>query len=128
MTLEAYLADRTILGKSHMVILYFDKAVTGEAWELATAEDLRIEAAKNKPTRVEFSVSCWQGDEPNLHILIPADQHKKGIYARVTTACAELPGGSYAAALPCWERQINGDILLKSDTLVPGEIFIVRGD
>ena len=120
----------------------FGKSIAASLWDypevsthpsaiselISMLPDLRIESAKNKPCRVEFGPSAWQGSEPNLQIIVPASEHQKGIYARVTTAGAERSSGAYAAALPCWERQINGDITLKSDTAVPGEIFIERGN
>jgi len=78
------------------------------------------------PTRVQFDEEAWNGTEPNLRIIVPADQHMKGIYAHVVSAAARNDNVA-AAALLCWERHINGDIVLKSDTRIPGEIFIERG-
>jgi len=155
MTLEAYLNDGTVLGKSHMVILHFDPAVTGEAWDLTgppgpgipaggTAGQLLAKESdadndtkwidppadtNTLPYRAAFTAQDWQKIGANEYQLtIPLETHGKDPLAFVSASNLEQGQGDLENALFGIRRTPRGDIIITSVAPVSGEIFIQKGD
>jgi hypothetical protein len=118
MTLEAYNADGTILGKGRMVILWFKAAVRGEVWRVAAA-----------PCRFAFNEGSWTEVSPGEYrITIPLETHSQGPLAYATAANVENADGDQENAVFGIRRTPRGDIVLTSGVLASGEIFINKGD
>ena len=125
MTLEAYLEDGTVLGKSHMVILHFEPAVTGEAWNLPGPPG----PASAPAYRHVFTETDWLQEGPEEYrITITLEEHDRGPFAFISAANIENGDGDMEGAVFGDRRTPRGDIIITSAVPVSGEIFIQKGD